>query len=220
MAYKGNSPCPRTIFYINALNHMDTLHEETCPPQTKITKFINAARCHFASPDRNPTRGKKSKKQAKKMVQNPHKKQPCHTVNGSKQKNTVNNRQSSQPVATSCKDRSPTPHPHNRGKADTKQSHQPTSTSCRTRNPAPQPCEHGNTFDRTFSESIYTSLQKDNNSFQIGTMQLHQNSPHSTENSSLQDHFRCIARPSTSNHVKKSCIPILSKLVPKCYQKQ
>ena len=171
-------------------------------------------------PDRNPTRGKKSKKQAKKMVQNPHKKQPCHTVNGSKQNNTVNNRQSSQPVATSCKDRSPTPHPHNRGKADTKQSHQPTSTSCRTRNPAPQPCEHGNTFDRTFSESIYTSLQKDNNSFQIGTMQLHQNSPHSTENSSLQDHFRCIARPSTSNHVKKSCIPILSKLVPKCYQKQ
>ena len=139
------------------------------------------------------------------MVQNPHNKQPYHTVNSSKQKDTVNNRQSHQLVAASCKD--------NRGKAGTRQSCQPKSTSCRTRSPTPHPCQHGNTCDRTFSKRFNKSQQKNNNSFQIDTVQIHHNSPHSTENSSLQDHFWCIPGPSTSNHVKPSCIPILSKLL-------
>ena len=127
------------MFYINALTLMDTLYDETCPPQTKIIKFINAAKCCFA---RNSTKGKKSKKQIKKVVYIPQNKQPWHTVSSSKQKDTANNRQSHQPVATSCKDRSPTPPPH----------------------------EHGSTCYRIFSQNIYTAQQKDNNSFQIDTI--------------------------------------------------
>ena len=91
--------------------------------------------------------------------------------------------------------------------------HQPTSTSCRTRSPTPHSHEHGNTCDRTFSKSINKSQQKDNNSFQIDTIQIHHNSPYNIENSSLQDHFWCIPGPSTSNHVKPSHIPTLSKLL-------
>ena len=63
-------------------------------------------------------------------------KQPCQSVSISKQKDMVINRQSCQPVATSCKNRSPTPHPHTRSKADTRQPCQPTSTSYRARSPS------------------------------------------------------------------------------------
>ena len=59
MADHNDTQCPWMIFYINALTLMDTLHDKTCPPQTKMTKFINATKCCFA---RNPTKGKKSKK--------------------------------------------------------------------------------------------------------------------------------------------------------------
>ena len=62
-------------------------------------------------------------------------------------------------------------------------------------------------------------LQKDNHSFHINTIQLHQGSSHSTEsqsinttNTSLQDQFRCIPGPSTRKRVNSSRIPILSKL--------
>ena len=132
------------------------------------------------------------------------------------------NRQSCQPVATSCKDRSPTPHPHSRSKADTREPHQPTSTSYRARSPTPHLWEHSNANARTFLQSITIPLQKDNHSFHLNTIQLHQGSPHSTENqsinteeSSLQDQFRCIPGPSTRKRVNSSHIPILSK--PLCH---
>ena len=67
-----------------------------------------------------------------KMLHNPNNRQPHHTVNSSKKKDTADNWQSCQPIATSCKDRSPTPHPcgcdntahnhMNRGKENTKKS--------------------------------------------------------------------------------------------------
>ena len=186
------------------------LYDETCTPQTKITKFINAAKCRFA---RSPTKGKKPRKQVKKGIHIPNNKQPCHSVSISKQKDMAINRQSCQPVATSCKNRSPTPHPHTRSKADTREPHQPTLTSYRARS-------HSKANVRTFSQSITIPLKKDNHSFHINTIQLHQGSPHSTEsqsinteNSSLQDHFSCIPGPSTRKHVNSSGIPILSTLL-------
>ena len=102
--WPGKTRCPWIMFHANALTLLDTLYDETCSPQTKITKFITAAKRHFA---RSPTRGKKSNKQAKKLIHI-----PGESI--SKQKDTATNRQSQQPVATSCKDRSPTPHPHSR----------------------------------------------------------------------------------------------------------
>ena len=95
--WPGNTPCPWIMFYTNALTLLDTLYDETCSPQTKITKFIDAAKCRFA---RSPTRGKKPKKQVKKVIHIPG-------VSIYKQKDTATNRQSCQPVATNCKDRSP-----------------------------------------------------------------------------------------------------------------
>ena len=198
------------MFYTNALTLLDTLYNETCSPQTKITKFIDAAKCCFA---RSPTRGKKPKKQVKKVIHIPG-------VSISKQKGTATNRQSHQPVATSCKDRSPTPHPCSRSKADTREPHQPTSNSYKARSPIPSPQRHSNANARTFSQSITIPLQWDNHSFHINTIQLHQDSPHSTEsqplltkNSSLHDQFRCIPGPSTKKHVNSSHIPIPSKLL-------
>ena len=205
----GNAPCPWIIFYTNALTLLVTLYNETCTPQTKITKFINATKCCFA---RSPTRGKKPRKQVKKVIHIPNK-QLCQSVSITKQKDMAINRQSQQPVATSCKERSPTPHPHSRSKADIREPCQPTSTSYRARSP-------NNADVRTFSQSITIPPQKDNHSFHINTIQLQQGSPHSTENqsinpenSSLQDQFRCILGPSTRKHVNSSCIPILSKLL-------
>ena len=122
---------------------------------------------------------------SKKSGVHPTKQQPYHIVSSSKQKDMANNRQSCQPTATSCKNRSPTPHPCNRSKADTKEPCQPTCTSCRARSSTPHPHEYGNTCVRTFSQSANKPLQKDNHSFHIDTIQLHQNSPHSTEKSSL-----------------------------------
>ena len=192
--WPGTTPCPWIMFYTNALTHLDTLYNETCSPQTKITKFITATKHHFA---RSPTRGKKPKKQAKKIIHIPG-------VSISKQKDTATNRQSHQPVATSCRDRSPTPHPCSRGKADTREPCWPTSNAYRAMGPTPPPQGHSHANARTFSQSITIPLQKDNHSFHIDIIQLHQGSPHSTEiqsvntkNSSLQDQSRCIPGPST-----------------------
>ena len=208
--WPGNTPCPWIMFYTNALTLLDTLYDETCSPQTKITKFITAVKCHFA---RSPNRGKKPKKQVKKLIHIPG-------VSISKQKDMAINRQSCQPVATSCKDRSPTPHPHSRSKADTREPCQPTSTSYRARSPTPPPQGCSNANVRTFLQSITIPLQRNNNSFHINRIQLHQGSPHSTENqsintenSSLQDHFRSIPGPSTRKCVNSSHIPIPSKLL-------
>ena len=189
---------------------LDTLYGETCSPQTKIAKFITAAKRRFA---RSPTRGKKSKKQTYKVIHIPG--ESC-----SKQKATATNRQSCQPAPTSCRDRSLTPHPFGRGKADTREERQPTSNSHRARSPTPprrcrsptppRRCRNANT--RTFSQSI-------NHSFHIDTIQLHHSSSHSnvshslnTTKSSLQDQSRCIPRPSTRKRVNSSRIPIPSKL--------
>ena len=215
--WPGNAPCQWIMFYTNALTLLDTLYDETCTLQTKITKFINAANHHFA---RSPTKGQKPRKQVKKVIHIPDNRQPCHIVCISKQKDTAINRHSCQTVATSCKDRSPTPHLCSRSKADTREPHQPTSTSYRARSPTPHLWEHSNANARTSSQSITIPLQKDNHSFHISTIQLHQGSPHSTENqsiitenSSLQDQFRCIPGPSTRKRVNSSRIPIPSKLL-------
>ena len=158
--------------------------------QPKSPSSITAAKCHFA---RSPTRGKKSRKQANKVIHIPG-------VSVYKQKDTATNRQSCQPVATSCKDRSPTPHPCSRSKADTMEPHQPTSNSYRARSPTP-PQGHSNANARTFSQSVTIPrlLQKDNYSFHIDTLQLHHSTSHNTEDksintnkSSLQDQPRCI----------------------------
>ena len=206
--WPGKTPCPWIMFHANALTLLDTLYDETCSPQTKITKFITAAKCCFA---RSPTRGKKPKKQANKVIHIPG-------VSIYKHKDTATNRQSHQPVATSCKDRSPTPHPCSRSKADTREPMQPTSNSYRARSPTP-PWGHSNADARTFLQSITIPLQKDNHSFHIDTIQLHQSSSCSTESqslntikSSLQNQFRCIPGPSTRKCVNSSCIPIPSKL--------
>ena len=159
MADHNNTQCPWTTFYINALTLMETLHDKTCPPQIKITKFINTAKRRFA---RSLTKGKECKKQVKKVMHIPQNKQPYHIVSSSKQKDMAINRQSCQPVATSCKNRSPTLHPCIRSKADTREPCQPTSTSCRARSPTPHPHEHDNTCVRMFSESIHKPLHKDN----------------------------------------------------------
>ena len=127
ISWPGKIQCPWILFQANALTLLDTLYNETCSPQTKITKFIMAAKCRFA---RSPTRGKKSKKQANKVIHIPG-------VSVYKQKDTATNRQSCQPVATSCKDRSPTPHPHSRSKADTREPRQHAPTSYRARSPTP-----------------------------------------------------------------------------------
>ena len=205
----AHAPCPWIMFYTNALTLLDTLYDETCTPQTKITKFINTAKHCFA---RSPTRGKKPRKEVKKVIHIPNK-QLCQNVSISEQKDMAINRQLHKPVATSCKDRSPTPLPCSRSQADTREPHWPTSASYRARSPS-------NTDVRTFSQSITIPLQKDNHTFHINTIQLHQGSPHitknkskNTENSSLQDQFRCITGPSTRKCVNSSHIPILSKLL-------
>ena len=211
ISWPGKTRCPWILFHANALTLMDTLYGETCSSQAKINKFITAAKRRFA---RSPTRGKKSKKQAYKVIHIPG--ESC-----SKQKATATNRQSRQPAPTSCRDRSLTPHPFGRGKADTREERQPTSNSHRARSPTPprrrrcrsptppQRCRNANT--RTFLQS--------NHSFYIDTIQLHHNSTHSTvsqpantNNSSFQDQFRCIPGPSTRKRVNSSRIPIPSKL--------
>ena len=210
ISWPSKTPCSWIMFHANALTLLDTLYDETCSPQTKITKFITAAKCHFA---RSPTRGKKSKKQANKVIHIPG-------VSIYKQKDTATNRQSHQPTASSCKDRSPTPHPRSRSKADTREECQPTSNSHRARSPT-SPWRRSNANARTFSQSVTIPrpLQKDNHSFHIDTIQLHHSSSHSTENqsintnkSSLQDQPRCIPGPSTRKCVSTSRIPIPSKL--------
>ena len=173
--WPGNTPCPWIMFYTNALTLLDTLYDETCSPQTKITKFIYAAKHCFA---RGPIRGKKPKKQVKKVIHIPG-------VSISKQKDMAFNRQSRQPVATSCKNRSPTPHPHSRSKADTRVPCQPTSTSFRARSPTPHLRGHSNADARTSSQSITIPLQRDNHSFHIDTIQLHHGSLPSTESQSI-----------------------------------
>ena len=200
ISWPGKTRCPWILFHANALTLLDTLYGETCSSQAKINKFIAAAKRHFA---RSPTRGKKSKKQAYKVIHIPG--ESC-----SKQKATATNRQSCQPAPTSCRDRSLTPHPFGRGKADTREERQPTSNSHRARSPTPpRRCRNANT--RTSSQS--------NHSFYIDTIQLHHNSTHSTvsqpantNNSSFQDQFRCIPGPSTRKRVNSSRIPIPSKL--------
>ena len=125
VSWPGKTRCPWILFHANALTLLDTLYGETCSSQAKINKFITAAKRHFA---RSPTRGKKSKKQACKVIHIPG--ESC-----SKQKATATNRQSHQPTPTSCRDRSLTPHPFGRGKADTREERQPTSNSHRARSP-------------------------------------------------------------------------------------
>ena len=110
ISWPGKTQCPWILFHANALTLLDTLYGETCCPQTKITKFLTAAKHCFA---RSPTRGKKSKKQTNKVIHIPGE-------SFSKQKATATNRQSHQPAPTSCRDRSLTPHPFGRGKADTR----------------------------------------------------------------------------------------------------
>ena len=155
ISWPSKTQCPCILFHANALTHLDTLYGETCSPQTKITKFITAAKRRFA---RSPTRGKKSKKQTNKVIHIPGE-------SFSKQKDTATNRQSCQPTATSCKDRSPTPHPFNRGKADTREEHQPTSNSHRARSPTPPqkclmptlgPSHKASTIHSTSTQSNYT----------------------------------------------------------------
>ena len=153
----SNAPCPWIMFYTNALTLLDTLYNETCTPQTKITKFLNEAKHHFA---RSPTRGKKTKKQVKKVIHIPG-------VSISKQKDMAINRQSCQPVATSCRDRSPTPHPRTRSKADTREPHQPTSTSYRARSPTLPLWGCSNANVRTFLQSTTIPLQRDNHSLHM-----------------------------------------------------
>ena len=206
--WPSKTPCQWIIFHANALTLLDTLYDETCSPQTKITKFITTAKCCFA---RSPTRGKKSKKQAKKVIHIP-------SESISKQKDTATNRQSCQPAAASCKHRSPTPHPCSRSKADTREPHQHTSTGYRARSPTPPPQGHSHASARTFLQSITIPLQKEKHSFHIDTIQLHHSSSCSTEsqsinttNSSLQDQSRCIPGPSTRKCINSSCIPIPSK---------
>ena len=203
---------------------MDTLHAETCHTHTKIAKFVKAARHHFANPIVSPIRGKKSKQQSRKMVHNPDNSQPCHTVHSSMKKGKANNRQPHQSIATSCRDRSPTPHPHehentahssmNRCRENTMQSHQPKPLAAGI-GAHPHPHEHCNICVRTLSKSTNKSLQMDVKSSQVDAIQTHQSSPYSAENSSSQDHFSCIPGPSTSNHAKPSHIPIFSNILLK-----
>ena len=159
ISWPGKTQCPWILFHANALTLLDTLYGETCSPQAKINKFITAAKCRFA---RSPTRGKKSKKQASKLIHIPG-------VSSYKQKDTVTNRQSCQPAPTSCRDRSLTPHPFGRGKADTREEWQLTSNSHRAMSPTPHQrrrsptpprrCRNANT--RTFSQSIDPSFHID-----------------------------------------------------------
>ena len=149
-SWPGKTLCPWIMFHANALTLLDTLYDETCSPQTKITKFITAAKHCFA---RSPTRGKKSKKQASKVIHIPGE-------SFSKQQDITTNRQSRQPTASSCKDRSPTLHPLSRSIADTREECQPTSNSHRARSnshrarsPTPlRRCSNANA--RTFSQSV------------------------------------------------------------------
>ena len=201
ISWPSKTQCPWILFHANALTLLDTVYGETCSPQTKITKFITAAKRHFA---RSPTRGKKSKKQTNKVIHIPGE-------SFSKQKTTATNRQSCQPAPTSCRDRSLTPHPFGRGKADTREERQPTSNSHRATSPTP-PWRRRNANTRTFLQNI-------DHSFHIDTIQLHHSSPHSTVShslnttkSSLQDQSRCIPGPATRKRVSSSRIPIPSKL--------
>ena len=161
MANQNSTQCPWTIFYTNALNYMDSLHAEICQPQIKIDKFIVAAGHHFASPMINPQGSKKSMEQSKKMTENPIK---------SKKKGTADDRQPPQTVATRCKDRRTTPHPHG----------------------------HDTTTSVKDNKNTDKSLPMDSKTFHIDTIQL-----------SSQDHFKCIARPSTYSHAKPTHIPVL-----------
>ena len=200
ISWPGKTQCPWILFHANALTLLDTLHGETCSPQAKINKFITAAKHRFA---RSPTRGKKSKKQASKVIHIPG-------VSSYKQKDTVTNRQSRQLAATSCRDRSPTPHPYSRSKAETREPCEPTPDTYRARSPTPPwGCTKANT--RSFLQS--------NHAFYIDIIQLHHNTTHNTvnqpvhtDNSSFQDEFRCIPGPSTRKRVSSSRIPIPSKL--------
>ena len=160
-------------------------------PQAKITKFITAAKRRFA---RSPTRGKNSKEQAKKVIHIPG-------VSSYKQKDTATNRQSCQPIATSCRDRSPTPHPCSRSKADTREPWQPTSNNYRARSPTP-PWGHSHATARTFLQSIIP-LQKDNYSFHIDTIQLHQGSHTSLKinHQSLQIHYHRTSSGAFQDHL-------------------
>ena len=82
-----------------------------------------------------------------------------------------------------------------KGTADDRQPHQTVATSCKDRSLTPQPHGHDST---TSAKDNNKSLPMDSKTFHIDTIQL-----------SLQDHFKCIARPSTNSHAKPSCIPVL-----------
>ena len=210
ISWPGKTQCPWILFHANALTLLHTLYGETCSPQTKINKFITAAKRRFA---RSPTRVKKSKKQTNKVIHIPGE-------SFSKQKTTATNRQSRQPAPTSCRDRSLTPHPFGRGKADTREEWQPTSNSHRARSPTP-PWRHRSPTPphRRRNANTRTFLQRIDHSLHIDTIQLNHSSPHSTVShslnttkSSLQDQSRCIPGPSTRKRVSSFCIPICSKL--------
>ena len=60
MAYSRTTQCTWEKFYTHALHYLNSLHEEPCPPQMKIAKFIIAARHRFANPALTTKKSKKS----------------------------------------------------------------------------------------------------------------------------------------------------------------
>ena len=76
------------------------------------------------------------------------------------------------------------------GTADNRHSCWTTATKCKNRSPTQHPRKHNNTS--------CNSLPIDGRTSHIDTIQP-----------SLQEHFKCITRPSNDNHAKPSLIPIL-----------
>ena len=70
MANISNIQWPWKNFYKHAIRYMNSLHVETCQPQMKITKFITAARQHFASPAMNPKGSNNSTERSKETMEN------------------------------------------------------------------------------------------------------------------------------------------------------
>ena len=93
-----------------------------------------------------------------------------------------------------------------KGTADNRHSHQTTATKCKNRCPTPHPCKHDNTSHSQINgnkENTDNLPPMDSRTFHIDTIQP-----------SLQDHFKCITRPSNDSHAKLSCIPILHNNKP------
>ena len=182
---------------------MGTLNFEEGPFHTNVKKFIDAAKCHFAS----PTRGRKSRRQPKKR----------HIIGQGVDSPMI------QYINTAVSQRV----------YQISGSHACLRPSAARTEVSPPPHECSNTCNRNFPKDTSQSQPTNYNTFNIDTVQMYYNKnfkfytaqieeatntaeffhslDYDSDFSSFQDHFKPILGPSTTCFIKPFHIPILSK---------